>query len=265
MSEADPLEQGGLADPLERGGLADPLSRHFGESRNPGPPGENEHADPLGPAVAEAGGSEGRRGRAVALVALAVALAVAVLLLVLALGDPQRGTLIGRSAVGEPAPRIVGETLTGDFFDLDDHRGRWVVVNFFATWCAGCIIEHPELVAFSERHAGSEAGGVAGGAGAPLGAVEPLDAIVVTVAFDDSPAAVRAFFERAGGDWPVLAGDVGSVPVDYGVTAVPETYLVSPAGYVVDKLVGASGVTADQLDARIAAFESLSTPDAIAQ
>ncbi len=179
-----------------------------------------------------------RAGRAVALVALAVAVAVAVLVIFLALGDPQRGTLIGRSAVGKPAPAITGVTLAGDVFDLDDQRGRWVVVNFFATWCAGCIQEHPELVAFSERHAAG-------------------DAIVVTVAFDDSPEAVRGFFERAGGDWAVLAGDVGSVPVNYGVTAVPETYLVSPAGYVVDKLVGASGVTADLLDARIADLADL--------
>ena len=176
-----------------------------------------------------------------ALVALAVAAVTAILVVVLAAGDPQRGTLIGRSAVGKPAPPISGLTLGGDFFDLDDHRGRWVVVNFFATWCAGCIIEHPELVAFSERHAAG-------------------DAIVVTVAFDDSPEAVRGFFERAGGNWPVLAGDVGSVPVDYGVTAVPETYLVSPTGYVLDKLVGASGVTADQLDNRIAALEALAEP-----
>ena len=179
-----------------------------------------------------------RAGRAVALVALAVAVAVAVLVIFLALGDPQRGTLIGRSAVGKPAPPIAGMTLAGDVFDLDDQRGRWVVVNFFATWCAGCIQEHPELVAFSARHAAG-------------------DAIVVTVAFDDSPEAVRGFFERAGGDWAVLAGDVGSVPVNYGVTAVPETYLVSPAGYVVDKLVGANGVTADLLDARIADLADL--------
>ena len=180
--------------------------------------------------------------RAVTLVALAVAAVVAVLVVFLSLGDPQRGALIGRSAVGQPAPPILGVTLTGDVFDLDAQRGRWVVVNFFATWCAGCIIEHPELVEFSERHAAG-------------------DAVVVTVAFDDSPGAVRSFFERAGGDWPVLAGGVGSVPVDYGVTAVPETYLVSPAGYVVDKLVGASGVTADQLDARISALEALGAPD----
>ena len=194
-----------------------------------------------GERVAESGRSRRPRARSVALVALAVAAVTAILVAVLAAGDPQRGTLIGRSAVGKPAPPISGTTLGGDFFDLDDQRGRWVVVNFFATWCTGCIIEHPELVAFSERHAAG-------------------DAIVVTVAFDDSTEAVRGFFERAGGDWPVLAGDVGSVPVDYGVTAVPETYLVSPTGYVLDKLVGANGVTASQLDARIAALEALADP-----
>ncbi|MDE0653355.1 MAG: TlpA disulfide reductase family protein [bacterium] len=199
-------------------------------------PGGDDPAVPGPPEVGTAGSR--RRRRAVALVALTVAAVVAVLVIFLALGDPQRGALIGRSAVGQPAPPILGVTLTGDVFDLDEQRGRWVVVNFFATWCPGCIIEHPELVTFSERHAAG-------------------DAIVVTVAFDDSPEAVRGFFERAGGDWPVLAGDVGSVPVDYGVTAVPETYIVSPAGYVVDKLVGARGVTADQLDARIAALEAL--------
>ena len=43
--------------------------------------------------------------------------------------------------------------------------------------------------------------------------------------------------------------DTGSIAVDFGVTAVPESYLVAPTGIVVDKLIG--GVTADQLDARI--------------
>ena len=247
MSEADPRPQRGPADPPIRHSGGEPAPDSI-RGRNPGvrdderTAGDDDHASALpGPPTAEAAGSGRPRARSVALVALAVAAVTAILVAVLAAGDPQRGTLIGRSAVGKPAPSISGTTLGGDFFDLDDQRGRWVVVNFFATWCAGCIIEHPELVAFSERHAAG-------------------DAIVVTVAFDDSPEAVRGFFEIAGGNWPVLAGDVGSVPVDFGVTAVPETYLVSPTGYVLDKLVGASGVTANQLDNRIAALEALADP-----
>ena len=86
-----------------------------------------------------------------------------------------------------------------------------------------------------------------------------LTATILAAVLLAAPAWLLAFALATGhGDWPVLAGDVGSVPVDFGVTAVPETYLVSPAGYVVDKLVGASGVTADQLDDRIAALEALS-------
>ena len=60
--------------------------------------------------------------------------------------------------VGELAPPLAGEIdrpgrLGGTAFDLDRLRGQWVVVNFFATWCVPCVVEHPELVEFSERHA----------------------------------------------------------------------------------------------------------------
>ena len=176
--------------------------------------------------------------RSVRIAALAVAVSLVLLVVIFAVSEPRRGALIGRSLIGQPAPDIEGETLNGEFFDLDAHRGRWVVVNFFATWCVGCRVEHPELVAFSDRHAAEG------------------DAIIVTVAYDDKPDAVRSFFAREGGNWPVLWQRQGGVWVSYGVTAVPETYLVSPAGYVVDKLVGPYGVSADQLDAHIAALEA---------
>jgi cytochrome c biogenesis protein CcmG/thiol:disulfide interchange protein DsbE len=172
---------------------------------------------------------------AIGLIALLIPLAI-----VFATSDTQRSTA-NDNAVGEPAPPIVGVGLNGASYDLDDHRGEWVVVNFFATWCTGCVIEHPELVEFSERHAADGT------------------ATVVSVTFDDNPAAVGDFFESQGGTWPVLIEGVDGVAIDYGVTAVPETYLVSPAGFVVDKLVGPMGVTADALDARIAALEAAAT------
>ena len=161
-----------------------------------------------------------------------LAVGFALLIVLFATSDPAIDRATNSTAVGRIAPLIEGDDLNGRRFSIDDHRGRWVVVNFFSTTCVPCIVEHPELVEFSERHAA-------------VG-----DAVVVSVAFDDSADNVREFFLENGGDWPVLTGDTGSIAVAYGVTAVPESYLVAPSGVVAAKIIG--GVTADQLDERIA-------------
>ena len=109
-------------------------------------------------------------------------------------------------------------------------------MNFFASWCVGCIEEYPELEEFNQRH-------------------QRGDAIVVTVVFNDTRERVLQSV-MGDADWPVIYGenrdDTGRIAVDYSVTALPETYVVSPSGVVVEKLVGASGVTADSLDFVIA-------------
>ena len=175
--------------------------------------------------------SAGAPRRTAIWVVLPIAVAMVLLIVLLAAGDPASERAQNSTAIGQVTPLIEGEDLDGQWFSIDDHVGKWVVVNFFSTTCVPCIVEHPELVAFAQRRA------VTG------------DAIVVSVAFDDSAANVREFFLENGGNWPVITGDTGSVAVDFGVTAVPESYLVAPTGIVVDKLIG--GVTADQIDARI--------------
>ena len=156
---------------------------------------------------------------AVRAAALGVAVMVAVMVAVLATGrsGPDR---MAAHLVGQPAPPVVGTTIDGDRWDLDDQRGRWVVVNFFSTTCVPCVREHPELVAFAEAHRTVD------------------DVRVVSVAFDDRASAVEAFFRKRGGDWPVLAATTGRIAVDWGVVAVPESYLVGPSGYVAAKVAG---------------------------
>ena len=175
--------------------------------------------------------SAGAPRRTAVWVVLPIAVAMVLLIVLLASGDPASERAQNSTAIGQVTPLIEGEDLDGQWFSIDDHVGKWVVVNFFSTTCVPCIVEPPELVVFAQRRA------VTG------------DAIVVSVAFDDSAANVREFFLENGGNWPVITGDTGSVAVDFGVTAVPESYLVAPTGIVVDKLIG--GVTADQIDARI--------------
>ncbi len=168
-----------------------------------------------------------------------VALVLAALVALLASSEPATNRIAKSPLIGNAAPSIEGVDREGNKFSLADHRGQWVLVNYFATWCAECVIEHPELVIFDETH---EASG---------------DAVVVSLAFDDRSAAVDDFFARNGGDWPVLIDDTGPIAIDYGVSGVPESYLIAPNGRVVRKLIG--GVTADFIDQEIARLEAAAT------
>ena len=203
-----------------------------GEAAACRPPGSSESSR-MGDAPVP-GDRETDRGTA--WIVLPVAAAAALLVLVLATRGPVSGRGSSSPVLGGLAPALVGVTMTGEPFDLDEWRGRWVIVNFFSTGCAGCVVEHPELVDFHERRAAAD------------------DARIVSVVFDDSVGRVREFFMAHGGDWPVLAEGAGAAAVAYGVTGVPESYLVAPSGVVVWKQVG--GVTADGMDDVIARLEA---------
>jgi cytochrome c biogenesis protein CcmG/thiol:disulfide interchange protein DsbE len=173
---------------------------------------------------------ERRRGHGARWAAIAAGVVVLVLIAVLATSKTLDSRGISSELLGKPVPHVAGETTAGDTFDIDQYRGRWVVVNFFATWCTPCRIEHPELVAFDERHRTTN------------------DVVVVSVAFDDQDNDIRDFFAANGGDWAVIPKDTNRVALDFGVTGVPESYVVNPNGIVVAKF---EGVTADGLDSVI--------------
>ena len=81
------------------------------------------------------------------------------------------------------------------------------------------------------------------------------DAEVVSVTYGGTRATdARTFFEREGGDWPVLDDPSGRVALDYGVRGVPESFLIAPSGLVVTRITG--GVTADGLDALLHRLEA---------
>ncbi len=127
--------------------------------------------------------------------------------------------------LGKRVPKISGEAMLGGEFDIDASRGRWVLVNFFATWCPPCVAEQPDLVALEQWGEANN----------------NLD--LVAVVFNDSESNVRTFFEERGGGWPVMNDP--QIPIDFQIRAVPETFLVDPNGIVVLHYTG--GITADQV------------------
>jgi len=164
----------------------------------------------------DAGSRSNLRRRHTARWVAGVALVVgAALVAVLATRPPATATEVDTPLVGQTAPPINGTTLGGATFRLSALRGRWVVVNFFASWCPPCQQEQPELVAFAYAHR------------------SPGDAALVGVVFDDSASTARGFMRSTGAPWPAVVDPGGQIALDYGVRGPPETFFVSPGGTVV--------------------------------
>jgi thiol-disulfide isomerase/thioredoxin len=128
-------------------------------------------------------------------------------------------------------PELKVTTLDGKAFDLAAHRGRWVVVNFWATWCGPCLKEMPDLSALDAMRENVE---------------------VIGLAYEDiEPAAMKAFLEHHPVVYPVAILDVYAPPPAFATPrGLPTTYLIAPDGTVAKHFLGP--VTAAELDAAIA-------------
>lgn len=103
---------------------------------------------------------------------------------------------------------------------LSDYRGKWVVVNYWATWCPPCLDELPELDAFHSRHKGK-------------------DALVLGVNMEDIPLdKLREFVDEHFINYPVLLGGDREETAFGPLPGLPVTYLISPAGEVAASHLG---------------------------
>jgi thiol-disulfide isomerase/thioredoxin len=96
---------------------------------------------------------------------------------------------------------------------LEDAKGHWVVLNFWATWCVPCVQEIPQIAEFHRRHA---------------------DVVVVGVAVDVQDAgSVKRFARKVGHDYPLVLSD-RAVEKQLGTpTALPTTRIYDPSGRLV--------------------------------
>jgi cytochrome c biogenesis protein CcmG, thiol:disulfide interchange protein DsbE len=170
-------------------------------------------------------------------IAAALVVAAVAFLAVLATRQSAEEAAAGSPLLGKPAPEVIGPDLDGETVRLSQLRGRYVLLNFFASWCVPCEREHDDLIRFQEAHA--EAG----------------DATVLAVIFDDTVENAREFFEERGGDWPVLADERGKVSLDFGVRGPPESFLISPEGIVLTRIIGE--VDSDRLERLLTEAERL--------
>lgn len=175
-----------------------------------------------------------RRSRTVMIAALSVGVVVMLLALLLVTRKNAEERSTESPVLGKTAPALNGNALVGEEFDIGT-TDRWLLVNFFATWCVPCVEEHPQLRQLAAD--GEESGNLE----------------VISVVYGDKAAAVRTFFEENGGDWTVLDSDEGRTALDWGVAKVPESFLVSPTGVVVERYQG--GVVAADVEALIEQLE----------
>jgi thiol-disulfide isomerase/thioredoxin len=129
-------------------------------------------------------------------------------------------------------PTLVVTTLDGGSFDLSKQSGKWVIVNYWATWCSPCLKELPDISAYVTAHKDTVA--------------------AIGLDFEDSDKAdVEKFLKTHPLSYPVAQVDVDNPPKDFDTPkGLPNTYIIAPDGHVAKAFTGP--ITAKNLDAVIA-------------
>jgi thiol-disulfide isomerase/thioredoxin len=135
---------------------------------------------------------------------------------------------VGSTGHVRAAADVVFTDLDGKVHRIGDYRGKWVIVNYWATWCPPCLEEIPELVQFHEEH-------------------KDTDAVVLGVNSEDiTPERLREFVDSFLVTYPVIPAEPSASSPFGPLPGLPITFLVSPEGEVVARQIG--GVTREAIE-----------------
>ena len=138
--------------------------------------------------------------------------------------------LVPSPLIGKPAPAFSLPQLHdhSKMFSPADMKGRVWLFNLWASWCVSCREEHPVLMALSSKN------------------IVPI----IGLDYKDKQANAEAWLTKGGNPYLLSATDVeGRVGIDYGVTGVPETFVIDKHGVIRYKEVGV--VTPENLREKI--------------
>jgi cytochrome c biogenesis protein CcmG/thiol:disulfide interchange protein DsbE len=168
-----------------------------------------------------------------------VAFILLLVLLVVGLKISDRKTFIPSPLIDKPAPAfnlpVLGEP--GRTMSKESFLGTPYLVNFWASWCITCRVEHPVITALARS-----------------GALR-----VIGFNFRDEPEDAQAWLAQFGNPYEVSLVDMdGRISIDFGVYAAPESFLVDPSGMIVFKQLGAmtNDIIETEILPRIASMES---------
>jgi len=138
---------------------------------------------------------------------------------------------IATSAIAATAakPTLSVKTLGGDTFDLAKQSGKWVIVNYWATWCSPCLKELPDISAFVAAHKDKVA--------------------AIGLDFEDAEKEdIEKFMQKHPLSYPVAQVDIDNPPKDFDTPkGLPNTYVIAPDGHVAKAFMGP--VTSKDLEA----------------
>lgn len=139
----------------------------------------------------------------------------------------------GAYAATAMKPSLSVKTLDGQSFDLSKQSGKWVIVNFWATWCAPCLKELPDISAYVTSHKDK--------------------VTAIGLAFEDTDKAdIEKFLKTHALSYPVAQVDVSDPPKDFDEPkGLPNTYVIAPDGHVAKAFLGP--ITAKDLEGVIEA------------